>query len=155
MDVDLLDRSGWIAPPHSPLLSGHSQVAIGSRIATGSRVLRGGKREFISRTYNLILRSALRCRFTDAQCGFKAVRRDAVGPLLDMVEDQAWFFSTELLIQAERNGYRIHEVWVDWIDDPDTRVHIANTAREDSGAYGGWFEIVPTAPGRPRQTPSR
>jgi glycosyltransferase involved in cell wall biosynthesis len=131
MDVDLSTDLGGLLPLVAPLLSGHSQVAIGSRIAAGSRVLRGGKREFISRSYNLILRSALHCRFSDAQCGFKAMRRDAVEPLLAQIEDQAWFFDTELLIQAERNGLRIHEVSVDWIDDPDTRVHIVSTARED------------------------
>ena len=131
MDVDLSTHLDGLLPLVAPLLSGHSQVAIGSRIASGSRVLRGGKREFISRTYNLILRSTLRCHFSDAQCGFKAMRRDTVDLLLDFVEDEAWFFDTELLIQAERYGFRIHEVSVDWIDDPDTRVHIANTARED------------------------
>ena len=131
MDVDLSTDLDGLLPLVAPLVSGHSQVAIGSRIASGSRVLRGGKREFISRTYNLILRSTLRCRFSDAQCGFKAMRRDAVDALLGMVEDEAWFFDTELLIQAERHGFRIHEVSVDWIDDPDTRVHIVSTARED------------------------
>jgi glycosyltransferase involved in cell wall biosynthesis len=131
MDVDLSTDLDGLLPLVAPLLSGHSQVAIGSRIATGSRVLRGGKREFISRTYNLILHGALRCRFSDAQCGFKAMRRDAVATLLPQIEDQAWFFDTELLIQAERNGLRIHEVSVDWIDDPDSRVHIVSTARED------------------------
>jgi glycosyltransferase involved in cell wall biosynthesis len=131
MDVDLSTDLDGLLPLVAPLLSGHSQVAIGSRIASGSRVLRGAKREFISRSYNLILRSTLRCRFSDAQCGFKAMRRDAVEPLMALIEDQAWFFDTELLIQAEWNGLRIHEVSVDWIDDPDTRVHIASTARED------------------------
>ena len=131
MDVDLSTDLDGLLPLVAPLLSGHSQIAIGSRIASGSRVLRGGKREFISRTYNLILHGALRCQFSDAQCGFKAMRRDAVAALLPQIEDQAWFFDTELLIQAERNGLRIHEVSVDWIDDPDSRVHIVSTARED------------------------
>jgi glycosyltransferase involved in cell wall biosynthesis len=131
MDVDLSTDLDGLLPLVAPLLSGHSQVAIGSRIASGSRVLRGGKREFISRTYNLILRSTLRCHFSDAQCGFKAMRRDAVEPLLGLIEDQHWFFDTELLIQAERNGFRIHEVSVDWIDDPDSRVHIVSTASDD------------------------
>ncbi len=131
MDVDLSTDLDGLLPLVAPLLSGHSQVAIGSRIAAGSRVLRGAKREFISRTYNLILRSVLRCRFSDAQCGFKAMRRDVVDPLLGQIEDQAWFFDTELLIRAERSGLRIHEVSVDWIDDPDTRVRIVSTARED------------------------
>ena len=131
MDVDLSTDLDGLLPLVAPLLSGHSQVAIGSRITAGSRVLRGAKREFISRSYNLILRSTLRVGFSDAQCGFKAMRRDAVEPLLALIEDEHWFFDTELLIQAERNGFRIHEVSVDWIDDPDSRVHIVSTARED------------------------
>ncbi len=131
MDVDLSTDLDGLLPLVAPLVSNHSQVAIGSRLAPGSRVLRGGKRELISRSYNLIVRSVLKSRFSDAQCGFKAVRQDVVPKLLNLVEDQAWFFDTELLVQAERNGYRIHEVSVDWIDDPDSRVHIVNTATED------------------------
>ena len=131
MDVDLSTDLDGLLPLVAPLVSNHSQVAIGSRLASGSRVLRGGKREFISRTYNIILRSTLRSQFSDAQCGFKAMRKEAVEPLLGVVKDQAWFFDTELLVQAERNGFRIHEVSVDWIDDADTRVHIASTAKED------------------------
>ncbi len=131
MDVDLSTDLDGLLPLVAPLLSGHSQVAIGSRIATGSRVLRGGKRELISRCYNLILRTTLRAHFSDAQCGFKAMRRESVDRLLESIEDEAWFFDTELLIQAERRGLRIHEVAVDWIDDPDTRVQIVSTASED------------------------
>jgi hypothetical protein len=48
-----------------------------------------------------------------------------------MVEDNEWFFDTELLVLAERLGLRIHEVAVDWVDDPDSRVDIARTARAD------------------------
>ena len=131
MDVDLSTDLDGLLPLVAPLVSNHSQVAIGSRLAPGSRVLRGGKREFISRTYNLIVRGVLKSHFSDAECGFKAVRRDVIPRLLGLVEDQAWFFDTELLVQAERNGYRIHEVSVDWIDDPDSRVNIVNTATED------------------------
>jgi len=131
MDADLSTDLDGLLPLVAPLISGHSQVAIGSRTATGARVLRGGKREFISRTYNLLLRCSLRCRFTDAQCGFKAMRRDAVDPLMAMIEDEHWFFDTELLMQAERSGLRIHEVSVDWIDDPDTRVNIGGAMKDD------------------------
>jgi putative flippase GtrA len=131
MDVDLSTDLDGLLPLVAPLLSGHSQLAIGSRIAPGSRVLRGAKREFISRSYNLILRTTLRSRFSDAQCGFKAMRRDTVGPLLQTVEDNHWFFDTELLMQAERRGYRIHEVPVDWIDDPDTRVNVGGVMWND------------------------
>ncbi len=131
MDVDLSTDLHALLPLLAPLLSGHSEVAIGSRLASGSRVTRGPKREFISRTYNHILRAVLRARFTDAQCGFKAVRADVVHELLDAVRDESWFFDTELLIAAQRRGMRIHEVPVDWVDDPDSRVDIVSTALAD------------------------
>ena len=131
MDVDLSTDLHALLPLLAPLVSGHSEVAIGSRLARGSRVSRGPKREFISRTYNHILRSVLRARFTDAQCGFKAVRADVVPELLAAVRDESWFFDTELLIAAQRRGMRIHEVPVDWIDDPDSRVDIVSTALAD------------------------
>ena len=131
MDVDLSTDLNALLPLVAPLISGHSDLAIGSRLARSSRVVRGAKREFISRAYNLILRGSLAARFSDAQCGFKAIRRDVAERLLPMVEDTGWFFDTELLVLAERAGLRIHEVPVDWVDDPDSTVHIVSTATED------------------------
>ena len=131
MDVDLSTDLDALLPLVAPLLSGHSDVAIGSRLAPGARVIRGPKREFISRSYNQLLQTVLRVRFRDAQCGFKALRRDVARVLLPLVEDDAWFFDTELLVLAERAGLRIHELPVDWIDDPDSRVDIASTAADD------------------------
>jgi putative flippase GtrA len=131
MDVDLSTDLGALLPLVAPLISGHSDLAIGSRLARGSRVVRGAKREFISRSYNLILRGALSARFSDAQCGFKAIRGDVAERLLPMVEDTGWFFDTEMLVLAEKAGLRIHEVPVDWIDDPDSRVDIVATALAD------------------------
>ncbi|MFC3743323.1 bifunctional glycosyltransferase family 2/GtrA family protein [Paractinoplanes deccanensis] len=131
MDVDLSTDLGALLPLVAPLISGHSDLAIGSRLAHGSRVVRGAKREFISRSYNLILRGTLAARFSDAQCGFKAIRGDVAQRLLPMVEDTGWFFDTEMLVLAERAGLRIHEVPVDWVDDPDSRVDIVSTAVAD------------------------
>jgi glycosyltransferase involved in cell wall biosynthesis len=131
MDVDLSTGLEALLPLIAPLISGHSDLAIGTRLARGSRVVRGPKRELISRTYNRLLHLTLRSRFSDAQCGFKAGRAPVVKALLPRVEDQAWFFDTELLVLAERSGLRIHEVPVDWVDDPDSRVDIARTALED------------------------
>ncbi|MFC1413851.1 glycosyltransferase [Streptacidiphilus sp. N1-12] len=131
MDVDLSTGLDAFLPLVAPLLSGHSDLAIGSRLHRGSAVVRGPKREFISRTYNLMLRTTMAARFSDAQCGFKAARTDVVKALLDAVEDQTWFFDTELLLLAERSGLRIHEVPVDWVDDPDSRVDIVRTVRDD------------------------
>ena len=131
MDVDLSTDLRALLPLVSPLVSGHSEVAIGSRLATGARVVRGAKREAISRCYNRLLRWTLRAGFSDAQCGFKAIRADAARRLLPDVQDQGWFFDTELLVLAQRRGLRIHEVAVDWIDDPDSRVDILSTALTD------------------------
>lgn len=131
MDVDLSTDLNALLPLVAPLISGHSDLAIGTRLSRSSRVVRGAKREFISRAYNLLLRSSLSARFSDAQCGFKAIRREVATRLLPLVEDSGWFFDTELLVLAERAGLRIHEVPVDWVDDPDSTVHIARTAAED------------------------
>ncbi|HZD96923.1 MAG TPA: dolichyl-phosphate beta-glucosyltransferase, partial [Micromonosporaceae bacterium] len=131
MDVDLSTDLAALLPLVAPLISGHSDVAIGTRLARGSRVVRGPKREIISRCYNLVLRGALAVRFSDAQCGFKAIRSDVAARLLPFVEDGGWFFDTELLVLAQRAGLRIHEVPVDWIDDADSRVDVLPTAIED------------------------
>src|SRR5205807_3002350 len=128
MDVDLSTDLNALLPLVAPLISGHSDLAIGSRLSRGSRVVRGTKREVISRCYNLILRGTLAVRFTDAQCGFKAIRADVAQRLLPLVRDTGWFFDTELLVLAQRSGLRIHEVPVDWIDDPDSRVDLLATA---------------------------
>ncbi|WP_239072304.1 bifunctional glycosyltransferase family 2/GtrA family protein [Streptomyces bauhiniae] len=131
MDVDLSTDLNALLPLVAPLISGHSDLAIGSRLSRTSRVVRGPKREFISRAYNLILRGSLQARFSDAQCGFKAIRREVAQVLLPLVEDTGWFFDTEMLVLAERAGLRIHEVPVDWVDDPDSTVHIVRTATDD------------------------
>ncbi|MGA4508970.1 glycosyltransferase [Propionibacteriaceae bacterium G1746] len=131
MDVDLSTDLRALLPLVAPLVSGHSDVAIGTRLSRGSRVVRGAKREFISRCYNLLLRTSLGVGFSDAQCGFKAVRRDVARGLLPLCEDNNWFFDTEMLVLAQRAGLRIHEVPVDWVDDPQSSVNIVATAAED------------------------
>ncbi len=131
MDVDLSTDLAGLLPLVAPLVSGHSDIAIGSRLARGARVRRGPRRELISRAYNLILHTTLRSRFSDAQCGFKAIRREIADRLLPAVADDGWFFDTELLVLAERCGLRIYEVPVDWEDDPDSRVAVVRTAADD------------------------
>ncbi|MET8086136.1 glycosyltransferase [Micromonospora sp. NPDC005237] len=136
MDVDLSTDLAALLPLVAPLISGHSDLAIGTRLARTSRVVRGAKREVISRAYNLLLRGALAARFSDAQCGFKAIRADVAAGLLPHVRDTGWFFDTELLVLAQRAGLRIHEVPVDWVDDPDSRVDIVATALADLRGMG-------------------
>jgi putative flippase GtrA len=131
MDVDLSTDLKALLPLVAPLLSGHSDLAIGTRLARGARVVRRPRREVISRCYNALLHATLGAGFSDAQCGFKAIRAEAARVLLPLTRDTGWFFDSELLVLAERAGLRIHEVPVDWIDDPDSRVKLAATALAD------------------------
>jgi 4-amino-4-deoxy-L-arabinose transferase-like glycosyltransferase len=131
MDVDLSTDLGALVPLLMPLVAGTADVAIGSRLAGGADVERCAKRELISRSYNRLLHATLHARFSDAQCGFKALRRTVAERLLPLVEDQGWFFDTELLLVAEHLGMRIHEVPVRWVEDRDSRVRIVRTAAAD------------------------
>src|SRR6476661_8151102 len=131
MDVDLSTDLAALAPLLAPLISGHSDLAIGTRLTRNSRVVRGPKREFISRGYNLMLHSFMGARFSDAQCGFKAIRADVAQQILPYTVDNSWFFDSELLVLAERCGLRVHEVPVDWTDDPNSSVDIVKTALAD------------------------
>jgi putative flippase GtrA len=148
MDVDLSSGLNALLPLVSPLLSGHSDIAIGSRLARGARVSRGSRREIVSRCYNLLLHTTLNVGFSDAQCGFKAIRADKARSLLPLTEDTAWFFDTELLVLAERAGLRVHEVPVDWTDDPDSSVDIFATAIADLRGVArlGWHLARGTLP---------
>ncbi|WP_031470288.1 bifunctional glycosyltransferase family 2/GtrA family protein [Sciscionella sediminilitoris] len=131
MDVDLSTGLDALLPLVAPLINGHSDLSIGSRLTPGSRTIRCGKRELISRCYNGLIRLTHGARFSDAQCGFKAARTEVIRPLLPYIQDESWFFDTELLLLAEHNGLRVHEVPVDWVEDMDSRVHLAGTVRDD------------------------
>jgi glycosyltransferase involved in cell wall biosynthesis len=131
MDVDLSTHLGAFLPLVLPLVQGEADLAIGSRLARGAVVTRSLKREVISRVYNLLIKGLFFNRFSDAQCGFKAGRADVVRQLLPLVENNHWFFDSELLLLAEHNGLRIAEVPVCWVEDPDTRVKLGSTIKED------------------------
>jgi hypothetical protein len=129
--VDLSTGLDALPPLVEPLIADQADLAIGSRLAAGAHVVRGQKRELISRGYNELVRRALRIGVSDAQCGFKAGRAEAIRALLPTVADEGWFFDTELLVLAERRGMRIREVPVDWVEDPDSRVAIVRTGLDD------------------------
>ena len=149
MDVDLSTSLDDFLPMIQPLVAGEAGVAIGSRLMKDSRTSRGVKREFISRCYNRIIKWTSGTKFSDAQCGFKAIRRDVAAKFLPKIKDNEWFFDTELLIKTERAGVPIHEQPVTWIEDTDSRVKIVKTAVDDlKGLYRvnkeldkrSWFE---------------
>ena len=132
MDVDLsTDLAAYPQLIRAVAEEGYD-VATGRRLGPGARVEgRKLQREITSRGYNLIIKLGFRTHFTDAQCGFKAVSRRAADALVPLIRDNEWFFDTELLILAEKKGYRIKQVPVYWVDDPDSRVKIVDTAIKD------------------------
>ncbi|MBI3416365.1 MAG: glycosyltransferase family 2 protein [Verrucomicrobia bacterium] len=131
MDVDLSTDLSAYVPLVESLTSGQFDLAVGSRLLAASQTNRGFKRESISRGYNWLVKAFFHTRFSDAQCGFKAITRQAAQELLPLVEDTGWFFDTELLVLAEKLGYRICDLPVRWTDDPDSRVKIVPTAIDD------------------------
>ena len=152
MDVDLSTGLNAFMPMIEPLVKGELHVATGSRLLPQSRIQRSLTREFISRTYNLMVKLLFPFkRFSDAQCGFKACTRKAVRELVPLVQDQAWFFDSELLLRGEQRGYRIHDVPVQWQEDPGTTVKIASTAWED---IKGLFRVRFTPNPQPIHTES-
>jgi len=132
MDVDLSTGLDAFPALVRAIVDEGYDLAIGSRLMRGSVVKkRSFKREVTSRTYNLIIKAMFLTRFSDAQCGFKAISRNAAQFLVPKVEDQGWFFDSELLILAEKGGFCIKDVPVEWVDDPDSRVRVIKTATDD------------------------
>jgi glycosyltransferase involved in cell wall biosynthesis len=130
MDVDLSTDLAAFPQLIQAIEEGY-QIAIGSRLMPVSSVKRSFKRELTSRCYNLLIKAMFRAKFSDAQCGFKALSAEAARELVPLIQDREWFFDTELLILAQRRGYRIREVPVAWVEDPDSRVSIPKTAIDD------------------------
>ena len=131
MDVDLSTDLFSLPPLVEALIGGGFDLAIGSRLLKPSLITRGLRRAFISHGYNLLIKLLFHTRFSDAQCGFKAITREAASGLLPQVEDNGWFMDSELLILAEKLGFRIFDLPVRWVDDSDSRVKIWRTAVED------------------------
>lgn len=135
MDIDL--STGLDALIRAmDLLNGGADIVVGNRLAKNSKTTRCLKREFISQSYNIVIKMALGTHFNDAHCGFKTGRREVVQKLLPYIEDNEWFFDTEILFYAEKLGYNIREIPVTWIEDPDTKAKIFKDAYDDlSGLY--------------------
>jgi len=129
--VDLSTDLEFFPSLIEPIANGIADICIGSRLHKSSVTARGLKREVLSRGYNYLLKLLLQTKFSDAQCGFKALSRAAADALVPHVKDEGWFFDTELLVHAERRGYRIVDLPIRWTDDPDSRVKIVRTAIDD------------------------
>ena len=132
MDVDLSTDLEALPKLVDAIAKVGADVAIGSRLTRGSKVVnRTLKREVISRGYIALIKLLFFVKFTDAQCGFKGISRNAAQKLLPLTQDRGWFLDSELLILAEKNGFRIAQIPVKWTDDPDSRVKVVKTATGD------------------------
>jgi glycosyltransferase involved in cell wall biosynthesis len=130
-DVDLPTELTALSKLVNALVREGYDISIGSRLAKGSQTKRCFKREITSQLYNLFIKCVLFTKFSDAQCGFKALTREVVDKVVPQIKDQAWFFDTELLVLAEKQGYKIKDIPVTWIEDDDTRVKLIPTALQD------------------------
>lgn len=145
MDVDLSTDLKHLPPLVRSLTRGYD-IAIGTRNAHGSRVYgRSLLRTITSKTYILLIKLFFWVHFSDAQCGFKAVTRKVIRDVIPKIKDNAWFFDTELLVIAEKTGYRIYEEHVTWIDNPGSTVRVLKTAQGD---LEGLWRLFKTRPWR-------
>ncbi len=131
MDVDLSTDLGALLPLAKAVLEEGYDVATGSRMTRGSQITRSLRREITSRGLILLVKLLFLSKLSDTQCGFKAITRQAAQELVPRIENEDWFFDTELLLMAEKGGYRIKDVPVRWVEDPDTRVNVLKTVAED------------------------
>lgn len=131
MDVDLSTELAAFPSLVKAVIQDGYGVATGSRLKGKSRTTRSFRRTTLSRGYNTLIKATFWTRFSDAQCGFKAISREVATNVLPLIQDNNWFFDTELLILAEKMGYRVKDIPVEWVEDPDTRVKIGATVSED------------------------
>ncbi len=131
MDIDLSSDIKSF-PKLIKALDDGADIAIGSRLVKGAEVHgRPILREVMSRGYSFLFRTFFRTSFSDAQCGFKAIKKSSWLRLEPLVHDIGWFFDSELLIIADKAKFRIAEVPIIWQDDPASTVKVAKTAWGD------------------------
>ncbi len=131
MDIDLSTDLNHIEDLIGGLQDGYD-IVVGSRLLPASRTVRSFKREFISRSYNILVRVMFGYNScSDFQCGFKAFRCNLRNDLLPKVKDNRFFFDTEILLFADQLGYCILDVPVNWVEKPDSKVDLIPTILED------------------------
>ncbi|MHA1696365.1 MAG: dolichyl-phosphate beta-glucosyltransferase [Candidatus Helarchaeota archaeon] len=129
MDIDLSTDLKSFPSLISSIAKDGYDVSTGSRLIKGAQIKRSLKREILSRGYVFLLKRFLGISFSDAQCGFKAINKKTINKVMPHILDQEWFFDSELLFKSQRWGYKIKEIPVKWIEDPDSKVKIYKTIK--------------------------
>lgn len=133
MDIDLSTDLAHFKELIDSISKKGNDISIGSRLSKKSKVVGRKKiREFTSRAYNLLIKFFFPMSgIKDMQCGFKAFSRKKILPVIDLVQNNRWFFDTELIIISRKLNLKIDQIPVKWTDDPNTSVNIISTAIED------------------------
>jgi glycosyltransferase involved in cell wall biosynthesis len=124
MDLDLATNLRALKPLVEAITVEGYDFSTGSRMLPKSKVERSLRRRISSKTYNFLVRRMLGSKLRDHQCGFKAFKRDPVLQLLDEVEATHWFWDTEILVRAQRHGFKVKEIPVDWQSGKGTKVNL-------------------------------
>jgi dolichyl-phosphate beta-glucosyltransferase len=105
-------------------LRGGFDMAIGSRAVPGAEVRepQAWYRALAGKLFGLGTRLFAIRGIHDTQCGFKAMTREVAQNVFPQVTSCSAIFDIEMLLVATRQGYRIAEVPVRWVHDPDTRI---------------------------------
>ncbi|HII79343.1 MAG TPA: flippase-like domain-containing protein [Methanosarcina sp.] len=142
IDVDLATDMRYLEKLIRAVSVEGYDFATGSRMMSESDAKRPFKREFASRGYNSLVRLFLHSKLYDHQCGFKAFRRDPLFELLDGIENQHWFWDTELLVRAQHGGYRVLEFPVYWRHGGSSKVNFAkDIVGMGSEVFRLWWEL--------------
>jgi glycosyltransferase involved in cell wall biosynthesis len=132
MDADL--STGLESIPqliNSIIIDGYD-IAVGSRLLSTSKVKRSFMRKVISYIYNISIKNILGLKQPpDAQCGFKALCKRVVDEIVPKIKNQNWFFDTELLVLAEKKGFKIRYIPINWTERLKTKVRIGKAIFED------------------------
>lgn len=116
MDVDLSTDLIYLKPLIEAIEKEKYEFATGSRMKKGKEVKRSFKRAAMSKVFNFLVRKILKSGISDHQCGFKSFRKGALIRILNEIKDEHWFWDTEMLVRAQRKGYKIKEIPVRWED---------------------------------------
>ena len=142
IDVDLATDMKHLAELIDHIKDGYD-LATGSRMIPHSDVVRSVKRGFASKGFNFLVRTFLKSKLYDHQCGFKAFRRQSLLDLLDQVQDEHWFWDTEILVRAQRSGYRVVEFPVRWRSGNSSKVDLRRDVIDMGGAIIRlWWEFT-------------
>jgi glycosyltransferase AglD len=124
MDVDLATDLRHLKELVDSIKVEGYDFSTGSRMMKQSKVERSGTRQMTSKTYNFVVRFFLRSKIRDHQCGFKGFKKEPTLKLIDKVQARHWFWDTEILVRAQREGYRVKEIPVEWKSGAGTKVNL-------------------------------